>query len=79
MGSRPHFKRGDRVALKLDADVRGTVRSVRSLRRVDQTERFSNYYVTVQWDDGRTFEAVQNELDRSTDDGPESLKRMFRF
>ena len=80
MGSRPHFKRGDRVALKLDADVRGTVRGARRLNRVDRApELWGIWFYEVSWDDGRRFEIQQNELDRSPDDGPESLKSMFRF
>lgn len=76
-----HYKRGDRVSLKLDASVRGTVRVARRMMRADRTnvDLWGIWYYEVRWDDGRRFEVVQHELERSPDDGPEGLKSLLRF
>jgi len=75
-----HFRRGDRVSLKLDASVRGTVRGARRLNRVDlDPDVWGTWYYEVSLDDGRRLELEQRELDRSPDDGPEGLKSLLRF
>ncbi len=80
MARRPHFKKADRVSLKLDATARGTVRGVRRLCRVDrEPDLWGIWHYEIRWDDGRTFEVVEQEIDRSPDDGPEGLKSLLRF
>jgi hypothetical protein len=65
------FTPGDRVARKGDKNYRGTVR--RSATVAGKSAAL------VAWDNGSVTDVWQKNLVRSTDDGPEGLKAMFRF